>query len=173
MGGAIVAPSVLININGCQSSQQLDWSPTFFTHGQALLVSVIAEIIIPSDGTPGAKDARVPEYIEDMVSQVFSESQRTRFMNGLKYYDESARVANGKIFVQCNPQQQFDLVQQFNTEALQNNSGSSFLLMKQLTLRGFCTSEIGATQVLQYLQVPGKYEGCVPLEDVGNAWAFS
>jgi len=45
------------------------------------------------------------------------------------------------------------------------------LTVKELTLLGFFTSEPGATQVLQYIQVPGPYQGCVPLEKVGKAWA--
>jgi gluconate 2-dehydrogenase gamma chain len=43
--------------------------------------------------------------------------------------------------------------------------------MKELTLLGFFTSEAGATKVLQYNQVPGPFKGCVPLTEVGKAWA--
>jgi hypothetical protein len=43
--------------------------------------------------------------------------------------------------------------------------------MKELTLLGFFTSEPGATQVLQYNQVPGPFKGCVPLTEVGKQWA--
>jgi hypothetical protein len=34
--------------------------------------------------------------------------------------------------------------------------------MKELTILGFFTSEIGATKVLKYTPVPGRYNGCVP-----------
>lgn len=43
--------------------------------------------------------------------------------------------------------------------------------MKELTLVGYYTSEAGATQELRYAAVPGRYEGCVPLAQVGRAWA--
>ena len=49
-----------------------------------------------------------------------------------------------------------------------------FILMtKELTLLGFFTSQVGATQVLQYEAVPGSYHGCLPLEQAGNgkSWA--
>ncbi|MFZ5999973.1 MAG: gluconate 2-dehydrogenase subunit 3 family protein, partial [Bacteroidota bacterium] len=47
-----------------------------------------------------------------------------------------------------------------------------FILMtKELTVSGFFTSEVGATQVLQYAPVPGAYHGCVPLAEVGKTWA--
>jgi len=46
-------------------------------------------------------------------------------------------------------------------------------MTKELTLLGFFTSEPGATQVLQYVAVPGAYKGCVPLAEAGNGktWA--
>ncbi|HRN58498.1 MAG TPA: gluconate 2-dehydrogenase subunit 3 family protein [Agriterribacter sp.] len=43
--------------------------------------------------------------------------------------------------------------------------------MKELTLLGYFTSEIGATQALRYIAVPGKYEGCVPYTKGDRAWA--
>jgi hypothetical protein len=38
---------------------------------------------------------------------------------------------------------------------------------------GYFSSEPGATQVLQYEAVPGKYNGCIPLNEAGNGktWA--
>jgi hypothetical protein len=46
-----------------------------------------------------------------------------------------------------------------------------FRMMKELTLLGYFTSEIGATQALRYVAVPGKYEGCVPYKKGDRAWA--
>jgi hypothetical protein len=47
------------------------------------------------------------------------------------------------------------------------------LMMKELTLLGFFTSQVGATQVLQYEPVPGKFQPCVPVAKAGNGktWA--
>jgi hypothetical protein len=46
-------------------------------------------------------------------------------------------------------------------------------MTKELTLLGFFTSEPGATQVLQYVPIPGSWHGCVPLSEAGNGktWA--
>jgi hypothetical protein len=48
------------------------------------------------------------------------------------------------------------------------------LTMKELTLLGFFTSEVGATQILQYLPVPGRLQACIPLREAGNGktWAL-
>ncbi len=47
------------------------------------------------------------------------------------------------------------------------------LTMKELALLGFFTSEVGATQILQYLPVPGSLRSCIPLSEAGNGktWA--
>ncbi len=46
-----------------------------------------------------------------------------------------------------------------------------FRMMKELTLLGYFTSEIGQTKALRYNQAPGKYEGCVPYKKGDKAWA--
>lgn len=46
-----------------------------------------------------------------------------------------------------------------------------FRTMKELTLLGYYTSQPGATKELRYLQVPGRFDGCVPFAKVGRAWA--
>jgi gluconate 2-dehydrogenase gamma chain len=48
------------------------------------------------------------------------------------------------------------------------------LTMKELALLGFFTSEVGATQILQYLPVPGRLQACIPLSEAGNGktWAL-
>ena len=46
-----------------------------------------------------------------------------------------------------------------------------FRTMKELTLLGYYTSQPGATKELRYLQVPGRFEGCVPFANVGRTWA--
>lgn len=45
-----------------------------------------------------------------------------------------------------------------------------FRVLKELTLVGYYTSEIGGTQELQYVHTPGRYDGCMPLEEYGRAW---
>lgn len=46
-----------------------------------------------------------------------------------------------------------------------------FYKLKELTMVGYYTSEPGATEELQYIHVPGRYDGCEPLEEIGRTWA--
>jgi len=61
----------------------------------------------------------------------------------------------------------------YKTEKLRQNPYRFYTMMKQLTLSGFFTSEVGATKALRYVAVPGKYEGCVPYTKGEKAWATS
>jgi gluconate 2-dehydrogenase gamma chain len=46
-----------------------------------------------------------------------------------------------------------------------------FRTMKELTIVGYYTSEVGATVELRHEAVPGRHQGCVPFTEIGRAWA--
>jgi outer membrane murein-binding lipoprotein Lpp len=52
-----------------------------------------------------------------------------------------------------------------------NKNTHFFRMLKEMTISGYFLSEVGATEVLQYEHVPGMYNGCMPLSEVGKAWA--
>ena len=64
------------------------------------------------------------------------------------------------------PDQQRALLERLDREA-----APFFRSLKELTLVGYYTSEIGATRELHHAPVPGRYDGCVPLAQVGRTWA--
>lgn len=184
MGGAISAPAVLGFLNGCTAKKEATWQPVFLSKEQGALVAEVAEIIIPRTDTPGAKDAGVPAFIDVMLKDVYEEEDRQRYLSGLKAFDDAARTAHGKSFVELPKQQQTELVRKFHDEAvaaeLADESRSRYLqrpfilMTKELTLLGFFTSKPGATQVLQYAAVPGSFQACIPLAQAGNgkSWAL-
>ena len=43
--------------------------------------------------------------------------------------------------------------------------------MKELTLVGYYTSEIGITQELKYFVATDNYEGCIEFDSVGGVWS--
>jgi hypothetical protein len=46
-----------------------------------------------------------------------------------------------------------------------------FLMLRELVVLGYFTSEVGATQALSYNPVPGSYDGAYPVEQVGTHWS--
>jgi hypothetical protein len=183
IGGAVSAPAVLGLLNGCSPKPDASWQPAFLTKEQGAVVAEIAELIIPHTDTPGAKDVGVPAFIDTMLKDVYAQEDRERFLTGLKAFDEAARSTHGKAFVDLNSSQQTGLLKKFHDEAVAvelaydprpTTLQRPFILMtKELTLLGFFCSEPGATQVLQYVAVPGSYQACIPVAKAGNgkAWA--
>jgi hypothetical protein len=179
MGAAVSASAISGVLNGCKPTPELIYTPVFFTPDQARIVTEVCEIIIPKTDTPGAKDAGVPGFIDTMLKDCYNKDDQERYLEGLTAFDERAKTTYGERFIYCEAEQQTELVKVVHDEALQmmkenREAKRPFILMtKELTLLGFFTSEPGATQVLQYVPVPGSYKGCIPLSEAGNgkAWA--
>lgn len=186
LGYAISGPALVGVLNGCKASPELAFTPTFFNKDQALLISELAEVLIPKTDTPGAKEAGVPLFIDSMVNEVYPQSDKDRFTKGMEGFDKEAKEMYGNVFSECSPEDQVAFVKKQHEDiiAKSNNDSSAgwwrasgggekpFIIeMKELTLLGFFTSKPGATEVLQYNQVPGPFKGCVPLTEVGKAWA--
>jgi hypothetical protein len=179
MGAAVSASALSGILQGCKAAPELTYTPSFFTEDQARIVMEVAEIIIPKTDTPGAKDAGVPGFIDIMLKDCYKKEDQDRFIAGLATFDEEAKKVYGDSFIYCKPEQQVELVTKTHAAALaeakeNKEAKRPFILMaKELTLLGFFTSEPGATQVLQYIAVPGSYKGCIPLAEAGNGktWA--
>jgi gluconate 2-dehydrogenase gamma chain len=186
LGFAVSTPAIMGVLNGCKPAPELAYSPEFFTTDQAALITELSEIILPKTSTPGAKDAGVPGFIDSMLKAVYSKDQQQMFIKGLTEFDQDARQTYGDSFVELDRERKVEFVKKHHDSALAKstdsgakgwwNAGSEeekpfILKVKELTILGFFTSKIGATEVLQYNPVPGPFKGCVPLVDVGKAWA--
>ena len=152
---------------------------------QNATVSAIAEMIIPATDTPGAKGARVNEFIDLILTDWCTGDDCRRFLNGLGETDARSRKMFGKNFVACSPQQQEELLTTLDEELTQlreanvrGRRASSpavreietpvernfFYMMKRLTLIGYYTSEIGWSNELGRPPVHmGPYQACVSL----------
>lgn len=180
MGGVVSAPAIMGVLKGCAAKPSIDWKPVFLSEDQGILVSQVAEIIIPKTDTPGAKDTGVPGFIDLMLKDVYSKEDQDHYLASLKAFDEDANKEYGDPFIELDPEQQAAFVKKTHDAAVEAEKNTKpapkrpFILMtKELTMLGFFTSEAGATQVLQYVPVPGSYKGCIPLSEAGNGktWA--
>jgi len=180
MGGAVSAPAILGILKGCKAKPTLDWKPSFLSEEQGILVSQVAEIIIPKTDTPGAKEAGVPGFIDQLLKEVYTKEDQDNFINGLKAFSDEATKQHGDPFVDLSAEKQVEFVTAQHDAAVKANKETKpapprpfILTLKELTMLGFFTSQPGATQVLQYEAVPGAYKGCIPLSEAGNGktWA--
>lgn len=185
LGYAVTGPALIGVLNGCKAAPELPFKPAFLTDDQARLVSALCDVIMPKTDTPGAVEAGVPQFIDDMFQSVYTDTDKERIKKGLTAFDDESKKDFGDVFASAKKEDQVALVKKHH-EALAGKAGDSsagwwrasgggekpFMVeMKELILLGFFTSQPGATEVLQYNQSPGPYKGCVPLSEVGKTWA--
>ena len=175
LGYAITGPTLAGVINGCGENRSLNWQPQFLTQDEVLLVEAACERILPSGNTPGATDAMVVKFVDQMVAEFYLPEDQQYFSQGLEELKAQSQSTISKNFVDASPSQQDQLIQQQAEAAkVMASDGSKhfFLMLKELTILGFFTSEVGATQVLNYDEIPGGFQGCQPLDSVGGkTWA--
>jgi hypothetical protein len=113
-----------------------------------------------------------------IVKDCYEPADQTVFMAGIQKLEEASKKKNGKAFLDSTPEQRHDLLVDLDNEAkeyMKNKKKEDpkhyFRMIKELTLWGFFTSEVGATKALRYVAVPGKYEGCIPYKKGDKAWA--
>jgi hypothetical protein len=176
MGGTVIGGTVFLN--GCKPSDKQSAAAFSLTVEQIAFLDEVAETIIPTTDTPGAKAANVGAFMNTMVSDCYEEKDQKIFLDGISKIDEASKNSNGKSFMESSQEQRTTLLNTLNKELKQYNESKKeedpnhyFGMMKQLTLLGYFTSEIGATKALRYIAVPGKYEGCVPYKKGDKAWA--
>jgi hypothetical protein len=157
--------------------------PSVLNASQQAIVAGVADIIIPRTDTPGAVDVGAPAFIDLMLRDVYIPADRERYLTGLATFDAEAVSQHGKPFVALEPTQRVALVRKYHDAALVEErrihtqhihvQRPFILVTKELTLLAFFTSQVGATQVLQYAAVPGAWHGCLPLQQAGNGktWA--
>lgn len=149
----------------------LSWTPTALTAEQAQILDVVADLIIPATDTPGAREAGVPQFIDRAMANYCEKWQVDQLTGGFARMDADAKAAHGKLFVALAPEQQVAILRTYDRETAASTSGHFFPLLEDFVTVGYFTSEAGATMALKYDPVPGAYHGCVPLAEIGRAWA--
>jgi hypothetical protein len=144
-------------------------------------VVTIADMILPATDTPGATAAKVNEFVDLALSDWMDPEGRKRFLDGLAEVDDRSRKRFTKDFTTSTAEQRSELLQLLDAEvaALRDAdkqgthreptpSQGFFQMMKRLTLLGYFTSEVGVTEELHNPIIPGRYDGCVLLEQRGK-----
>lgn len=197
MGTTISLPALANTLEASVARRAATGKPVLFTADQDTMVAELADIIIPTTSTPGAKAAKVNEIIDVVLKDCYKEADQKQFLDGLARTNQIAKGSFNKSFLECDNTQRVEVVQMLEQEAKkqraemaakpQNASGQQdvqmpaekrksttpfFVMLKDLTLMGYFTSEIGCTQALEYVAVPGHYDGCITLKPGQKAWAI-
>ena len=141
-------------------------------------INEIADTILPTTSSPGAKTANVGKFMSVMVFDCYEASNQKIFMEGLKKIDELSEKKFGNSFVKATAAQRTELLQGLDKEQKEYQATKTkeapshyFRMMKELSVLGYFSSKEGATQALRYLPIPGKYDGSFPYKKGDKAWA--
>ena len=228
LGGAVSAPTLAGVLAGCEAPGRAangvaaagDWTPRALSASQAELVASVADQIIPSTDTPGARAAGVHQFIDAMMADHYPAADKARFLAGVDGVDVRARRAHKRPFVECTPEQQVALLTAIDRAAYPAGGAAAqaqraqqppprdpvvgpspatgpaapqtdadpadaglpeavraelksewfWRRMKELTLTGYYTSQVGATQELK-VNPMGAWKGDVPYTTLGRSWA--
>jgi hypothetical protein len=216
MGGALSATTIGVFLDSC-NSPSTKANGSLFTDDQQKLITEIADIIIPTTSSPGAKAAGVGPFIALMVKDCYPDDAQKAFVKGLDDLEKQAKDEHKKSFLELNVAQRQELLGKLRdatvaatkaekenldkqeqaekdkektnpaTEAKSQteNAGNIsilpkdkpkteprfFAIIRDLTLLGYFTSEIGATQAYSFVEIPGRYDGCVDMKPGQRVWS--
>ncbi len=177
LGGSIVGESVF-SISGCKSTdKQVN---ALFSESQVAFMNEIADTILPATTSPGAKEAKVGNFMAVMVLDCYEPKNQQVFIDGLKKIDELSEKQFSTSFVKADAKQRTELLtaldkeqKEYQAKKTKEEPSHYFRMMKELSVLGYFSSKEGATQALRYLPVPGKYDGSYPYKKGDKAWATS
>ena len=133
----------------------------------AAIAGAVANRILPRTETPGAADVGVPAFINLLYGDFMTAAERKMLTDGLNEVDAAAKAAHGGAFTTLSPDRQ-DTVLRAIARAEEGKDQGFFRLIRSATILGYFTSEQVGRNVLHYDPVPGRYDGCVPIDQVGR-----
>ena len=190
LGGiALVSETALLEACGGERGAARTGAATFSANDVAFLDEV-ADTILPETATPGAKAAQCGAFMALMVTDTYEGRDQQVFRNGLQQLDTACRQMHQTGFMAATPAQRLALLSQIDKEqkaymddreakrAAATDAAPApdtpphyFRMMKELTLLGYFTSEIGYTKAMRYVEAPGRFDPCAPYKPGETSWA--
>jgi len=176
-GVALVGQTAMLA--GCAAQPKAEsTSNSLFRQSDIILLDEIAETILPETTTPGAKAAGVGPFIAMMVTDTYYKDDQQIVRDGLNSLQAQCLSMFGAHFQIVTTVQRLTLIERLDAEQhrymqtwKEGMPTHYFRMLKELTLLGYFTSEIGYTQAMRYTETPGRYDPCAPYKPGDKSWA--
>lgn len=176
-GGTIIGAEFFLS--GCKNPNSGAAASLDFSEKNIAFLDEVGETILPTTtSSPGAKAVKIGDFMKTMVSDCYDEKDQKVFLEGIGKLNDAAEKKYSKDFIKLSPEERKALLIELDKEAKDYASTRKgdepnhyFSMMKQLTLTGYFTSEIGATKALRYVAVPGRWDACIDYKKGDKAWA--
>lgn len=189
MGGTILGANAFLT--GCRPKGTSDRAVNeLFTKSEIDLLDEIGETILPETDIPGAKAVNIGSFIAMMVVDTYEARHQDVFKEGLQTIRQNFEGQYGHSFMKGSAEERHAFLNELNKELyipLETSEGENahretdpssdapdhyFRMLKELTILGYFSSEVGSTQALRYVETPGRYEACIPYKAGDKAWSI-
>lgn len=181
-GVALVGSGALLN--GCAGDRAPSTAAsgasigTFTADDQAFLAEVADTILPDTAKSPGAKAAGVGPFIALMVTDCYTPADQAVFRAGMQAIDTACRTMHQTTFMKATPEQRLALLKTLDQEQhdftktkTPEQPAHYFRMVRELTMLGYFTSEIGYTKAMRYIESPGRFDPCLPYAKGETIWA--
>ncbi|WP_197493997.1 gluconate 2-dehydrogenase subunit 3 family protein [Lewinella sp. 4G2] len=161
------------------------WVPAYFDGDQARFLTAYVDTLLPRTTTPGGVDLGVDHFIDKVLAATNADPEAESPMRtGIIDFDTNASTQFGKVFADLEASQRAQLFSEaekssryqpsvWGTAVGEQPPISFYRSLKSMALWGYLSSETVGTEILNYLPVPGEYDGDIPLSSVGGkAWSL-
>ncbi len=183
-GAAVAMPTILSILHSCKNEQGVIWQPEFFSKPEAKTISCLVDLILPRTDTPGALDVKVDVFIDKVFAKTYDEQGQRQMRDEIAAFNNRCKKEFGAIFSDLNASKRVAVLRAEEKSSGKLNPGvwgkaigdqkpvSFYRSIKSMTIWAYFTSEEIGKNVLNYDPIPGNYNGCKPLSEVGNRWSL-
>lgn len=183
-GTAAFSATLLTLFQACKAQPRLSWKPQFLSIEQAQLVTALVDTILPKTDTPGGLDVKVDILIDLLYAKTYDEQGQQNIVAEMDGFNDKCVAKFGKVFYELAAAEKKAILQAEEANSPTFNSGvwgasvgeqkpvGFYRSFKSLAVWGYCSSEEIGKNVLKYDAVPGDYQGCIPLSDIGGVWSL-
>lgn len=170
LGATVVGPRL--------AAASFDFAQTgSFSAADIALLDEIGDTIMPTTDVPGAKAVGIGSFLAMMITDCYTPTEQQTLRDGLRQLESGFSQRFGGTFAAGSAANRTTYLNELDGEqrAYQQNLAPGaqphyFRVLKELTILGYFSSEVGATQALRYAEVPGGYDGNAPYSPGQRAW---
>ncbi|MDO1511466.1 gluconate 2-dehydrogenase subunit 3 family protein [Maribacter confluentis] len=183
-GATFLMPSMLSLFESCKSENRLDWKPLFFTDVEANTIASLVDKILPRTDTPGALDVKSDIFIDTVIAKSYDKAGQEHMRADIAAFNENCSSKYGDVFYNLSDDDKTAVLNEAEKSSGKFGKGvwgtgvgpqeeiGFYRSMKSMAIWAYMTSEEIGKNVLNYDPVPGEYEPCKPLSEVGNKWSL-
>jgi len=143
-----------------------------FSLKQMKVLHDICAVVLPKTDTPSAAELDVHGFLDHQLSACFDKDQQQQAVGIVEKVNSQSNDHFSKEFIELSGTDQNYMLVALEAEKLgfTTQDKQAFKSLKSLLVFGFFTTEIGATQALNYQAVPGGFKGSVAYSSLKKSW---